>query len=146
MRRRCLARRAESGETLIELIVSITILGIVAVAIGSGITVSVIISDEHRKETAANAYLHDYAEALQASYANCTAGTPNYLSPLKVSPVPTGFTTGGLTESLAYWNGTAFQSTCPVGGDGGLQQVTLKLSSTDNRASESLVVVVRSTT
>jgi len=139
-----MSRRArksgDEGETLIELIVSITILGIVAVAIGTGITLSVIVSDQNRKQTVANAYLHNDAEALQGStaYQSCSPSL-NYVTGFpSLFVTPSKFT---LSQSnIQFWNGTGWSSACP---DNGLQRVTLSLDSDDGRAHESIVVVVR---
>ena len=48
----------ERGETLLELLVSITILGVCVVAIASGIAVSVRISAIHRSQATASDWLH----------------------------------------------------------------------------------------
>jgi type II secretory pathway pseudopilin PulG len=130
----------DDGETLIELIIAMAIMGIAVVAIVGGIATSILMSDIHRKETTAGAYVRDYAEAVQGSYALCVGSTaPNYASTLAAQP--SGFSPP--TATVKFWDGTSFsRSACPAT-DLGLQQVTLTLSSTDSRASESIVVVVR---
>ncbi len=133
---------SDHGESLIELIIGITVLGIVSISIGAGVTLSVLVSDQHRKQTTADYFLHNYAEAIQsASYTTCTSGVaPNYVTIAGLA-TPTSFSAPSQT-AIKFWNGTAFVTGCP-GTDLGLQQVTLKLTSTDGRASESIVVVVR---
>jgi hypothetical protein len=141
---RRLAKRAagDAGETLLELIVAITILGVCVVAIGSGIVLSVKVSSIHRGQATAQAFLHNYAEALQTAYVPCNscASSPNYVASL---PAPTGF--NAPTASVKYWNGTAFTATPPAT-DPGLQRGALTLTSKDGFVDESLVVVLRNTT
>jgi type II secretory pathway pseudopilin PulG len=131
----------EQGETLLELIVAIAILGVAVVAIASGIALSVKVSDIHRKQSTASAFLHNFAETLQRSYQDCAAQTPNYAALLAT---PAGF--NAPAANVAYWSGSGFGAvTCPgtPSKDPGLQQVTLTLTSADQRVSESLTVVLR---
>jgi Tfp pilus assembly protein PilV len=140
MRKR-LALRGDQGETLLELLVSIVILGVCVVAIGSSITLSILMSDVHRKQSVASEFLHNYAETIQAStYQPCT-GAVNYATSLAVPPNGGPWT---LTQKkVQFWNGTSFTSTCPGTGDKGLEQVTLRLQSSDQTVDETLDVIVR---
>lgn len=142
MIRRCRAG-GDSGETLLELIVSISILGVCVVAIASGMALSIKLSDTHRSQSVAGSDLHNYAESIEKyvaadGYANC-ASTGSY------APGTVGFSaSSGYTASVinvGYLTGAAFSGSC--GTDSGAQQLTLQEKSTDNRAVESLVIVVR---
>jgi type II secretory pathway pseudopilin PulG len=136
----------DRGETLVEVLVSIIILGIAGVAVMTGLMLSVKASDIHRKETNGTAYVRNYAEAIQDWVA--TSGTTNYkacaganwYTPAKVGfTVPSGYT---VDQSVALAvSPTGATSAC--GTDTGVQRVTLTVSSTDNRASEKLYVVLR---
>jgi type II secretory pathway pseudopilin PulG len=130
----------DTGETLVELIIAVAIMGIVVVAIVGGIGTTLLMSDLHRKQATAGAYLRNYAETLQASYAPCTSGAPDYAA-LLTAPV-SGFSPP--TATVRYWDtaSSSFSSSCPPT-DSGLQQITLTLAAADSRATESLVVVVR---
>jgi prepilin-type N-terminal cleavage/methylation domain-containing protein len=134
----------ERGETLLELLVAVTILGVVVVALVGGLRTSVLMSDLHRKQATAGAVVRDYAEAIEASvgtggYVAC-ATTASYVAPTGFSP-PAGFTRSVVAGSMRYWNGTAWQPTC--GTDSGLQRLTIAVTSTDGRADERLTIVVR---
>jgi len=141
----------DRGETLLELVIAIIILGVLVVAIGSGVVVSVKVSGIHRSQSTADAFLHNYAESIQSSYKACgSAAAPTYsaLASGYVSGLatPTGF--NAPTASVKFWQanpGTFVSSggACPAS-DPGLQQVTFALTSTDGLVSESLNVVVRS--
>jgi len=140
----------DRGETLLELVIALVILGIAVVAIVGGLASSVLISDVHRRQAQTGVIARDYAEALQAAI---TADQANYVAcagPASYAPsaaavaatgftVPSGYTA---TASVRYWDGSTFGS-CPAGGDSGLQRVTLTVSSDDGRARQSLVVLVR---
>jgi Tfp pilus assembly protein PilE len=129
-----LSRRADRGETLIELIIAIAILGVCVVAIGSGIAGAVMVSGLNRDQADAGRVLHNYAETLEAAtYTPCAT--------TYALPTQTGF--DAPTLDITYWNGSAFQATCPVGGDQGLQRVAITVTNTDGRVSQSLRVVLR---
>jgi len=142
---RRLARDSSSGETLVELLVAMSILGVAVVALVSGIGTSVLVSDVHRKEATAGAVVRSYGEAIAASvdastsgYDATCAGASAYLSPAGFV-APSGFT--ARVTAISYWNGSAFVSTCSA--DAGVQKLSLLVTSSDNRAKESLSVFIR---
>jgi type II secretory pathway pseudopilin PulG len=122
----------ERGETLLEIIVALAILGVAVVAIASGIAVSVVASRSHRDQANAGTLLHNYAEQVASSYTICGAAAPSF-------PATTGFQAP--TINIKYWGGSAFgASPCPT--DPGLQQVTITVKTADNRVSQTLIVIV----
>jgi type II secretory pathway pseudopilin PulG len=138
----------DQGETLLELLIAIAIMGIAVVAIVSGIATSVLMSDVHRKESKAGFNVRDYAEAVEnfvaspsSGYTPCAPASPALSS---YSPSRVGFTVPpnyGATASAAMsWNGTTWVA-CSA--DNGFQKVTLTLSSNDGRAREFLNVILR---
>lgn len=141
----------DDGETLLELMIAVAIMGIVVVAVVGGIATSILMSDVHRKQATAGAYVRNYAEVVVAYVA---AGTPaaqaNFLagSSPDYRPSTVGFTapTGGFVASVtSVWcwddGSKKFVSSCAAAS--AVQQVTLNVASSDARASESLLVVVR---
>jgi type II secretory pathway pseudopilin PulG len=136
-------RGRDDGETLIEMLLSITILGICVVGLGAAIAFAVRASGIHRGQAEASRFLHNYAETLQSEYTPCTNGNPAtaYVADLAPLGTPTGYSAPA--ADVAYWNGTSFGSACR---DLGLQRVTLTLASTAGQGDESLVVVIRDTT
>jgi hypothetical protein len=141
----------DEGETLVELVIAVAIMGIAVVAVVGGIATSILMSDIHRKQATAGAYVRNYAEAVvayvaagtTASNANFGAGSsPDY------SPTAVGFTApaGGFVASVSsVWcwddSSTKFISSCAAAS--AVQQVTLNIASSDSRASEALLVIVR---
>jgi prepilin-type N-terminal cleavage/methylation domain-containing protein len=141
--------RDERGETLVEVLVSLVILGIAAVAILAGLQLSVKTSDIHRKQTSGGAYVRSYAEAIER-YVN--AAPDNYVAcapadtyaPATVGfadELPAGFTgTQAGAKRVPPDGGAA--GNC-AGNDIGVQQVKITVSSSDGRAVEELVVLLR---
>jgi type II secretory pathway pseudopilin PulG len=135
-------RTDDRGETLLELLMAVVILGIGAVAIGAGLTTAVLASDLHRKESTAGTVVRDFGEAIQTAvaaggYVPC-AGPGTYGSPAGFV-VPTGFASSVTTTK--YWNGTTWQPSCAA--DTGLQQLTIQVAGNDGRATERVVIVIR---
>jgi Tfp pilus assembly protein PilV len=129
--------RDDRGESLLELLIAVAIMGVAVTAIIGGIGVSVMMSDIHRKQATAGTAVRDYGEAIMAGgYVSC-ATTASY--PAAAGSIPAGYAAS--VTSLKYWTGTTWASSCAP--DKGLQQLTLQVASGDGRASESLVVVVR---
>jgi type II secretory pathway pseudopilin PulG len=136
----------DTGETLVELVIAVAIMGIAVVAIVSGIATTILMSDIHRKQATAGAYVRSYAEAVES---HVDAGnfnpstTPAALQSAVVFDVPDNFT-ATVTAPVRCWNETSGLGVfggCAPGST--VQQVTLNVASDDSRASESLVVVVR---
>lgn len=67
MRSRRAWRTDDQGETLIELVVAVAILGVAAVAILSGLMLSIRTSSAHRGEATSGSYVRSWAEAIQTS-------------------------------------------------------------------------------
>lgn len=137
-------KQAEQGETLLELVVAISILGVCVVAIAAGFAMSVRISAIHREQASAGAYARDYAEFLDTAvagggYQPCatTATYPAYSTP---DTSQAGFTAS--IVKVSYWTTSGWAAGgCTVSNDLGLQQVTLQVASP--KTSEQLVVVLR---
>jgi type II secretory pathway pseudopilin PulG len=137
MNTRAPARSKDEGETLVELVIAVAIMGIVVVALVGGIATSILMSDIHRKQATAGAYVRNYAEAVTGHYS--ASATPSYVPAAVGFTAPTGFT--GAVTSVKCWNDTTMDfGTCTSAN--AVQQVTLSVDSTDSRASESIVVVV----
>jgi type II secretory pathway pseudopilin PulG len=135
--------RGQRGESLLELVIAIALMGVAIVAVMSGLTTTVLLSDVQRKEATASSTVRKYAEALQqfvasGHYVAC-AGSGSYVVPDFVPPA--GFTARIVPGSVLYWTGALWLPLCLP--DRGVQKVRVKVDSTDGRASEYLDVVLR---
>ncbi|TCO45510.1 prepilin-type N-terminal cleavage/methylation domain-containing protein [Kribbella antiqua] len=135
---------SERGESLLEVLIAVAIMGIAAVAIMAGLTTSVLMSDIHRKQATAGTAVRDYAEALQTFVATGDNYVPCATAAAYALPsftVPAGYAKSVVAGSTRYWDGASWQSSC--GTDKGLQKLTIQVASSDGRATEHVDVVLR---
>jgi prepilin-type N-terminal cleavage/methylation domain-containing protein len=153
----------DRGETLLELVIAIVILGVCVVAIYGGFAASVRMTTIHRNQAGAGAAVHNYAETLAnfiaapstpptppptppatttTGYTACaTAGVNSPYRPGAVSyTAPPNFTASVI--DVSYWTGSAFAGSCPSP-DKGVELVTLQVQSADQSAVEKVTIVVR---
>jgi prepilin-type N-terminal cleavage/methylation domain-containing protein len=132
---------AERGASLIELIVAMALISVGVVAVVFGLSTNALVSDVHRKQATAGSEVRNFAEKVLSythsgtTYVAC-AGTTAYAS---AYTAPTGFTRS--ITAVRYWTGSAWSTTCTT--DIGLQKLSLSVSSSDNRATERLEIVIR---
>lgn len=163
------AADAERGETLIEIMVTVAVLGISMVALLSGLWSVLSIGDSNTKASNADLVLRDYAETLKAggptnigstsydaTYIPCqTLGTIGTY-PAFTPQAPNASYTATITQ-IQYLNGYSGTAPvwrsqsqgCPPGGDQGLQQLTLSVSSpasSTTSSTETVNIVKRNTT
>ena len=134
----------DAGETLIELLVAVVVIGVAVTAILAALVVAVDSSSLARNEARVQAALRSWAEQVTAvgdtggySYVPC--------APVSAFPdpagLPNGFTTG---KSVQYWTGSAWSGTCTT--DAGVQRVTLRVTAPGtawSTVTQSLDIVVR---
>lgn len=135
--------RSDRGATLVEMLVSLAILGIAGVAILAGVQLSVKNSDIHRKQSTGGAFVRNYVEAVQGwvaegHYVPC-GGAGDYAAGTVGYDVPDGYQADYDTPKPLAGNGTELA----CGDDDGVQRVRFTISSTDGRAAEELVVILR---
>jgi type II secretory pathway pseudopilin PulG len=129
-------KTTQAGETLIETLIAVILLGLLGVGVVAAMTSIISVSDYDAKQSGAETVLRSYAQAWnRAPYVACTGGSP--ANPYG-STTPPGFTLpSGYTASVSgvtFWNGTSstpvtFGGTCPASGDAGLQSLSLRVTS-----------------
>ncbi|MFJ6051567.1 type II secretion system protein [Streptomyces sp. NPDC092307] len=119
--RRPWRRRGEEGETLVEVLVAVVLIGVAFVTILGGIGTAIISSARQQQVTSADSVIRNAAEkVLGAPYVSCAGG---YETPTP----PAGYT---VTVTIEHWDGVgAFGRSCPTA-DTGVQKVTLTVHST----------------
>ncbi|MEU8764253.1 prepilin-type N-terminal cleavage/methylation domain-containing protein [Streptomyces sp. NPDC048659] len=131
--RRDRPRRGDEGETLIEALVAVVLIGVAFVAVLGGIGTSIIGSGVQQRLTTTTSLVRTAAEkAIGAPYVPCAAGYP-------APAPPAGYT---VTVEIAYWDGVgAFVPDCPAA-DTGVQRVTLTVRATGPRSGKDAVLDV----
>jgi Tfp pilus assembly protein PilV len=142
-------RRDDSGETLLELLIAITIIGLGVTAILGAVMIAVSASTLDQRQVQAQARLKSWAEKLSAApYVDCattasyssyaafaTQTPPTQTPPAQTPPtpaLPSGFTASYV--AVQSWNGTGFVDTMPsctagaAGTDRGVQRVQLRIT------------------
>jgi prepilin-type N-terminal cleavage/methylation domain-containing protein len=138
---------SDAGFSLVEIVITIAIVGVTFSAILGGLFASITVSSLQRKEATADTVARSAAEvvkdSVQNSYNNCAG--PSAFSLTGVS-VPSGFSVH-ITD-VAYWDGqppaggaVVFQSNCPS--DKGIQRITIVATSDDGQATETVQVIKR---
>lgn len=125
-------RRPEHGVTLIELMVTVMIVGIAFATILVALQGMYTANDENRKLSVAETWVRRYADAIgNASYVSC-ASTSSYSAALTPA-LPAQYS--ATISSVEYWNGDAspatfgsLQSACQSGGDKGAQRITVRVT------------------
>jgi type II secretory pathway pseudopilin PulG len=137
--------RRESGETLVELLVTVVILGTSIVAVVLGVATAVASSDSHRQEATAEGVLRSLAERIadprDVPYQDCATTGTYSVSPPGFNPPP-GWTLS--VTNVAYLQGdNTYGASC--GTDLGAQQLSLRAQSPHvaHQATETVVIVKR---
>jgi type II secretory pathway pseudopilin PulG len=124
----------DAGETLIEIVISIAIMGIAFVALMGGMLTAVSMSTLHRQQADAQLQLVSALEQVKsAPYVDCAINT--------TYPRPAGVT----NEIVEYWNGIDFGTTCY---DASVtyystQRITVTVKSDDGRVTRSETILKR---
>jgi type II secretory pathway pseudopilin PulG len=160
----------DNGETLLEILISVVILGVSTTAVLGLLQISVGASDIHHKQSVAGSILDNFAEYMQtdasAPYVTCPGAVAAYgtdrtnfeaaLATATSKVYEPDFKVGGTlryTLSTTIQGGDAqpigsdpsvvFGGTCASVEASGLQQLTLTVTSKNTMASESTVIVKR---
>jgi prepilin-type N-terminal cleavage/methylation domain-containing protein len=145
----------EEGFSLVELLVTIVIVGVTFSALLGGLMTSTSVSSLHRKQAAADAVARSAAEWVKDSVANpyapcATSGTYSFSS----FPLPSGYTVSIPGGGVENWNpvGTVpvtapyapqFETSQSGCTDHGLQRITIVVTSADSQVSETVQVLKR---
>lgn len=142
--------KAEAGLTMIELLVTVAIIGIAFVVIVGGLSTAILGSDLQRRQASADTVLRDLADAIRdddvAPYQDCAS---TYSIP--PGTIPIGFTAAVPTVE-AYWVADAstppdaakdhFATSCSVP-DAGIQLLRISVTPDVRGTTQSVQIVKR---
>jgi len=135
-------RRSESGDTLVEVLLAIVILGIASLAVILAFATSISGSAEHRSLATFDTVLRSASEEVvsqlqqqtASEFGTCTNPAPSYNVTFSL---PTGYQ--ATITQVQYWNGNSFGSTCETNTP---QLFTIKVTNTTTNISYSISVVI----
>jgi prepilin-type N-terminal cleavage/methylation domain-containing protein len=162
-----IAARGDRGDTLIEVLIALVVIGICAVALLGALTTTLSSSGEHRSLAAVNTVEMSLADQVKsavqlqtsAHWPSGTGSNPDCPSSGTLTqwyqntsnvPIPSTFTSvpyNGYSVTLTnaqYWDDSSnvWTSSCPASATG-VQKVTVKVSAPNNGPTDTLDVVVR---
>jgi hypothetical protein len=142
------SRTDERGDTLIELLVAIMIMGVAVVTIVGAIANAVMLSGTHRRMTTTGDDVRTFAEYIEASVAASPSG---YVPCAGTSAYGGGYTPPGSdggtytasVTAVSFWDGPNgnFLANCVK--DSGVQRLLLRVSTSDGSVSENLAIIIR---
>ena len=128
------------GESLVEILVTVVILGIATSGLSAALLTTVKASNTQRQQVLARAALRSWAEQISAAaYVPCAV--PGSF-PTPSPTLPNGYTAA--VTGVYYWNGTSFAGSC--GTDAGAQALTLRITAPNGLSpalAQTLSIVVR---
>lgn len=138
-------RGDESGFSLVEVLISVVIMGICFAGLLGGMGMSILGSSIHRSQADGHALLVSAAEAVKDQTRNPYACPPTFTFASGVT-APSGWSISDVAVTKVehgYWDGggTFVVATDCTTVD--LQRITLRVTSPDGRALETLTVIKR---
>jgi type II secretory pathway pseudopilin PulG len=141
---------SEEGLTLIEILVTVAIMGISFVVIIGGIGTAIFSSSLHRSQATAGTILRSFAESVdKENYIDCATGT-QYTTGSGFTPTPNTYSVTVtqvdylVTTTVGANNVGPTPSPCPtVTPDSGLQKVYLRVDAPPSNGSETVQIYKR---
>jgi hypothetical protein len=141
----------EAGETLAELLVTISIISLAVVVLVGALGTAISASSSHRQHTSADTMARSIAEAFKNPDTSAASNPDIYVDCATSYPTTTVDTTGyTAVQKITYWKGTKaaredtdFVSSCNTGDDNGLQLIKITVTSTGGKAESDTVSVLK---
>ena len=144
--RRLRARRAdgERGDTLLEVMMTVAIVGIAFTGILTGLATAINLSGIDRGDANLRTVLVSAADSVKnQTYVPCPGANNSSYSPTSGVTLPSGWSASNVVVTLLYgWNGSTF-TTCPAT-DQKLQRIVVTATSPDGRSTGSIEIIKRS--
>lgn len=109
-------RSGDAGETLVEIVLTVLVIGIAVTALVSALATSSAAGASHRDSVRADTVMRNYAEAVKAAAESCTSGGTYHVD----FTAPTGYAaaltpTGGACPAVTTTQLLTLSVTTPVG-------------------------------
>jgi len=124
----------DDGSSLVELLVSIVLLGVVATGLFGALVASVRGAATHQELSTMNAALNSSAELVSGPatpYVSCSSTAPSPMEAYQaaLAGLGAGAPLTAAVQSVDTWDGTRFVTACPAVGSRTLQLVHLRVTS-----------------
>ena len=148
--KRLRARRAdgERGDTLVEVMMTVAIVGIAFTGILTGLATAINLSGIDRGDANARTVLVSASESVKSqAYVSCPGANNSSYNPASGVTLPTGWSASNVVVTqLSGWNGSAFVTCSGLSTDGKLQKIVVQATSPDARSTGSIEIIKRSST
>ena len=136
------SRRSQTGATLVEVLIALALVGILVLALASGMLTLLKTSTETTKQQQVELALGSFTESLKSGpYTKCAALVAGSPYPNTAAWVPPQSSMTASLVKIEYWDtrSTSFVAACPASGDQGTQRLTVQVNFED-RSSRAQVV------
>jgi len=137
----------ERGDTLVEVMMTVAIVGIAFTGILAGLATAINLSGMDRSDANLRTVLVSATESVkQQTYVPCPGANNNSYNPTSGVTLPSGWSASNVVVTQIYgWNGSAFTSCSGLSTDGKLQLIGIKAVSPDGRSKDGIEIVKRGT-
>ena len=151
--KRLRARRAdgergdgERGDTLVEVLITVVIVGIAFTGILAGLATAINLSGIDRGDANVRTVLVSSTESVKnQAYVACPSATNSSYNPTSGVTLPSGWSASNVVVKQLYgWNGSSFVTCSSLGTDGKLQKILVEATSPDGRSKDTIEIVKRS--
>ena len=136
------SRRSQTGATLVEVLIALALVGILVLALASGMLTLLKTSTETTKQQQVELALGSFTESLKSGpYTKCAALVAGSPYPNTTAWVPPQSSMTASLVKIEYWDksSTSFVAACPASGDQGTQRLTVQVNLEDRSSTAQVV-------
>ena len=125
------SRSSQAGATLVEVLIALALVGILVLALASGMLTLIKTSSETTKQQQVELALGSFTESLKSGpYTKCAELGADGQYPDTAAWVPSQQTMTAKLVKIEYWDksSTSFVAACPASGDQGTQRLTVQVN------------------